>query len=75
MKLKEGDKCVCPWCFHEYEEEIGDFVIMGRVGADSIALWPERCEECDKSFTVEYVGMGEYQYIVEGVDDDYEDEE
>ena len=59
MILKKGDKLVCPWCDAEQECPVEDAVIPGKVGIASIG-GNERCNDCDKWVSVEYLGNNKY---------------
>lgn len=50
MYLKPNDKFNCPWCDEEQDDVIDDYVIAGRVGAESEA--DTQCGWCDKWFRV-----------------------
>lgn len=61
IKLKTGDKVVCPHCNETYEDEerVEDFVIPRQLGAESMA--EEQCVYCDKTFSVTQITSGVFE--------------
>lgn len=68
IKLKTGDKVVCPHCNETYEDEerVEDFVIPRQLGAESTAN--EQCVHCDKHFSVTQISPGIFE--IEALEDE-----
>jgi predicted nucleic acid binding AN1-type Zn finger protein len=66
LKLKKGDKVVCPHCNETYEDEerVEDFVIPRHLGAESTAN--EQCVHCDMHFSVTQIAPDVFE--VEALD-------
>ena len=62
IKLKTGDKVVCPHCNETYGEDEGlveDFVIPRKIGQESRAN--EQCVYCDEWFSVTRISDNEFE--------------
>jgi hypothetical protein len=61
LTLNAGETCVCPHCkqqVSDFEKEIENFTIPGRVGDDSAA--ETECGNCDKPFITVDNGDGTF---------------
>lgn len=57
--LQRGEQVACPHCRKVQEEKVEDYVVPGRVGAESEQ--EDECWDCGGGFSVTHLGNNRYE--------------